>query len=236
MDDTETITPLQLSDGRVVSVCTTDDPIRLKIEKAGSVDDSLEIPYPRSGFAGGCLTASPRETFVAFCFYSGQSEECFQLFRLAPKLYQVVASGYLFGEASSCAFSPDEKILVFALPFSCCEWWQPWDDEDTELDDSGQRFFDFGVICIQPTNGGDFSTHILRVIPPASWEPRREDYDPFLRPHFVGTNSVSVLMPWGVEVFSLPLDPIIYLFPAIGARPKTPCEQAGGCDGEKLHR
>lgn len=220
MEEPDAIPPLQLSDGRVVSVCTADDPIRLRIGNGASINDSLEIPYPGSGFAGGYLIASPRETFVAFSFYSGQSEECFQIFRLKPRLEQVVAIEYMCGEASSCVFSPDEEILAFALPFSCSEWWQPWDDEDTELDGSGRPFFDFGVICIQPTAGGDFSTHTLRVTLPNSWEPEREDYDPFLKPEFRGTNSVLVSMPWGREVFSLPLDPVICLSPETGDLPK----------------
>ena len=228
MDITESVLPLLLSDSRLVSVCTTDKPFVLKIENSGSVDDILEIPYPESGFGGGYLKASPEEAFLALSYYSGQSEECFLLFRLDTKLHQVAASGYMFGEASSCAFSPDEDIFVFALPFSCSEWWQPWDDEDTEVDYSGQRFFDFGRICLQPTSGGDFSTHTLRITPPESWEPIREDYDPFLKPDFHGIKFLAISMPWGVEILSLPLESIVYLSPPGRRTSTTRCEQCGG--------
>ena len=216
MDITESVTPLLLSDQRLVSVCTTEEPFTLKIENAGLVVDSLEIQYPEGGFAGGSLKASTTQAFFVFSYYSGQSEECFQLFRIKPKLHEVAASGYMYGEASSCAFSPDEKILVFALPFSCSEWWQAWDDEEVGVDDAGHRFLDFGVLCLQPTEGGNFSTHTLRITPPDSWAPKREDYDPFLKPDFRAINSLAVSMPWGVEVLTLPLNEVVHLTPPNG--------------------
>ena len=56
----------------------------------------------------------------------------------------------------------------------------PWDDGETEVDETGRVFFDFGVLCLQPTTGGMFSRHIIRITPPDSWEPQQVEYEPFL--------------------------------------------------------
>jgi hypothetical protein len=170
----------------------------------GSVDAVL-LPYPRAGLGGGHILLSPSERFAVLSMFSGQSEEAYELFRIADGITRVGGLGYQFCEAASYCFSPDETSLVMALPFTCSEWWLPWDEEEAEPDGAGRFAFGFGELRLHQIVTGDISVHELRVNAAEGWQPARTEYDPDLRPRFLSRHQLALSMPWGEITVPVPL-------------------------------
>lgn len=77
----------------------------------GNVVFSIAIESPSAGYAGGEFHVSPRESYILFTFYSGQSEEAFTLLKNEETIKIVFESGYEFGEAASYCFPSDRRTL-----------------------------------------------------------------------------------------------------------------------------
>ena len=181
--------------------------IMLQIVKDGAVLDQASVPYPSAGIGGGRLLVSPSERFVVLSMFSGQSEERYDLFKLSGGLRHVGGLNYQLGEVASYAFSPDEALLAMALPFTCSEWWLPWEDGEVELGETGCLSFAFGQLRLHNIETGTTSLHELRVTAPEAWRPSGEDYDPDLRPRFLPNQRIALSMPWGdVELALTPPD------------------------------
>src|SRR5262245_33007743 len=73
--------------------------------------DSVLLPYPDAGLGGGRIIVSPSERLAVLSIYSGQSEEAYELFRIADGFTRVGGLGYQLGEFASYCFSPDESLL-----------------------------------------------------------------------------------------------------------------------------
>src|SRR5262245_49020661 len=97
--------------------------ITLVRERGIDIVERLTWPYPSAGLGGGGLTTSPSEQLLLFSFFSGQSEEAYRVISIDGPMYELCSCEYLFGEAASYAFSPDESLLLMALPVMCSEWW-----------------------------------------------------------------------------------------------------------------
>jgi hypothetical protein len=199
-----------LSDGRRVSVVlrgsvADPDGIGVQLLRDDVVIDEVLLPFPNAGLGGGHIVLSSSERFALLSTFSGQSEEGYELFRLDDRITLVARLSYQFGEAASYCFSPDESLLVMALPSSCIEWWSPWDEGEAEPAEEGRSCFNFGLLTVQDTATARISFHELAVTVPAAWQPSRAEYDPDLRPRFFGDRRLGLSMPWGEIELPLPL-------------------------------
>ena len=152
--------------------------ISCRRERDGAPADVLALPCPGAGVAGAriCLAPSGRVAIVAL--HSGQGEE-----------------GYV---------AVDETEVVMAVPFACTEWWRPWDEGEEVPEGAGRRAFPFGEVRVQDLASGRVEVCRLRVSAPDGWSPRREPYDPDLRPRFLA-DGLQITLPWRSIVLALPL-------------------------------
>jgi hypothetical protein len=183
--------------------------ITLLRERGTREVERLTWPYPTAGLGGGGLTPSPSEKLLLFSCFSGQSEEAYRVISIGSAMRELCACEYRFGEAASYAFSPDEQVLLMALPSTCSEWWLPWDDRELQEDEAGRRYLEFGLIRIQDLRDSSASQHAIRVYPPDSWEPERGDYDADLRPDIDDAGGVTLRVPWGRLVLTRPIPEVV---------------------------
>jgi hypothetical protein len=141
--------------------------------------------------------------------FSGQSEEGHELFTLADGLKRVAGLSYQYGEGASFCFSPDETILVMALPFTCSEWWYPWDDGEAEPDGFGRLSIGFGQLWVHEITTGKISVHELRVSASEDCKLEHLDYDPDLKPQFLSQKELELSMPWKVFVIPIPIQDVV---------------------------
>ena len=205
-----------LSDGSriLVEVSASDSgksQVAVQLLRKNGSSEIVLLPYPSAGLSGGRIILSPSERFAVLSTYSGQSEEAFELFEIANGLTKVGGLGYQFGEYASFCFSPDESLLVMALPFMCSEWWQPWDDGEAEPDGSERLAFAFGQLHVHDVTNGKSSVHELRISAPEGWQPERTDYDPDLRPVFHSEHALQLAMPWAPVVIPIPVPDVVVL-------------------------
>ncbi|PHS03244.1 MAG: hypothetical protein COA78_18725 [Blastopirellula sp.] len=201
MDDE--IIQLTINEIYEVSVIVEAD-ISYSLKKHGKTIFEIKRPYPDAGFGGGQLIASASGKYVIFSYFSGQSEEAFELFEVTDQLSLIYSSGYHSGETASFGFSEKEDQLLMALPENCIDWWVAWEDEETEIDQDGNTYFDFGKLLLLEIETKSTTEHELRIYPTKNWTPVEEEYDPYLNPEFKN-NQLVISMPWGQETLSLPL-------------------------------
>lgn len=171
----------------------------------GAMVDALSLPYPTAGLGGGRISLAPSGRIALVAMFSGQSEEGYLLFGLDGGLKKLAEQPYVFGESADYCFSTDESLFAMALPFSCIEWWLPWDDGEAKPDGSGRRRFPFGQLRVQEIATGRVSVCELRVSAADDWSPKREPYDPEMRPRFLSDTRLQVSLPWRQLEVSLPL-------------------------------
>jgi hypothetical protein len=209
MCDFEEKTFVMLKDSREIRLNDSGD-ISLSIISNRKTMFNLTVQYPDCGYGGGFLYLSPSNTYLIFTFYSGQGDESFILYRITETLEEIYRL-CLCGEASSYGFSDDDKFLIQALPFACCEWWWLWEDEygEKEMDEQGRQYFDLGNVNVLDIENKDLSEHIIRIYPTDKWNPVREEYNPFWRPQLIENKKLEVSLPWGTETLDFPLKDII---------------------------
>lgn len=199
-DNDEEMAPLELADGTLIELYEDEDWIGIyRLRPDAEEADGLILPPLPWTFAGAELVASPDEAWVVLWVYSGQSEEAIFLVAVRDELILRYASGYLGGEAGSLGFSPDAKRLAFALPTTCNEWWELWDDGVVLLDEENMPWIHFGQLVLVETETGQATTRLIRVLPPDGWQPEQAAYDPFMRPTFLEDGMLELQMPWGPE-------------------------------------
>ena len=130
-------TPAVLSDGSQIGVevrSSNAGPgvVAVQLRRGEIVVDEVLLPYPSAGLGGGRIILSSSEQFALLSLFSGQSEEAYELFSVGHRLTSLASLSYQLGEAASYCFSPDDSLLVMALPFTCSEWWLPWDEGEVE--------------------------------------------------------------------------------------------------------
>ena len=150
---------------------------------------------------------SPSERLLLFSYYSGQSEEAYRLISTEPQLHELGSCRYIFGEAASYAFSPDEHLMLMALPASCT----PQEEDELQEDRSGNRFLDFGLLRIHRIVDDVATQHSLRLYFGQAWEPDRGAYDPDLKPEIDNDGGVGITLPWGRVTLSPPISEIVEL-------------------------
>ncbi|CAN0327387.1 unnamed protein product, partial [Discosporangium mesarthrocarpum] len=101
--------------------------------------------------------------------------------------------------------SRSEKRVCLALPRSCSDWWQPWDDGDVYVLEDGRRSFEFGTVIIWNALTNAFVGHVIKLVARPDWSPNRDDHyvldmDPTL--HSDGT--LALTFPWGRVQLRLP--------------------------------
>jgi hypothetical protein len=181
----------------------------ISLIKQGKTVSKITMPWPSKGYGGGSLLVSPSKKYLVFHYYSGQSEEAFKLYSIGNELVEIFDSGYQFGEAASFCFDHSENTLVMAYPFSCCEWWQPWEDGELCVDESDRKYIEFGKCHFLNIQKRSFTAHQLRVAINQETEIVMEDYDPLLCPLLNG--QLQLLMPWGKVNLDIPLKESIML-------------------------
>lgn len=182
--------------------------LSLTREHDGRAPEALTWPNPSAGFGGGALTLSQSGRLALFSYFSGQSEEAYTVVSLDGPLRTLCACEYQFGEAASYAFSPDERLLLMALPSRCAEWWLPFDDGDLEEDEHG-AYLDFARLRVQEVPGPTATDHAIRAYPPEGWVPPRDHDDPDLRPAIDDAGAVRLSLPWGDVALAPPLPPVV---------------------------
>lgn len=202
MEETKTVF---LTDGRKV-VLEDEENIFLSLITNDEVEHIFEVSYPSSGYGGGSLLLSPSEEYLVFSYFSGESEEAFMLFKIAHKRLQLLyASGYLYGEDANYCFVNRETILIQTFRTGA------WYEEDAEIDENGDKYYEFGVINIFNVETQELNTHNIRVYPSDEWEEEETDYGSFMFSEMINDNAFSVIMPWGKEIFHYPLQDIIII-------------------------
>lgn len=192
-----------LADGRKV-VLEDEDNILLSLVANDEVESTFQVSYPSAGYGGGSLLLSPSEHYLVFSYFSGESEEAFMLFKIDNKgLKFLYDSGYLYGEDANYCFVNKEKILI--QTFRTGSWYE----EDAEVDENGDKYYEFGIINIFNVETQELNTHNIRVYPSDDWEEEETDAGSFLFSEIINGNSFSVIMPWGKEIFHYPLQDIV---------------------------
>lgn len=87
----------------------------VELARTGGELERVELPYPRNGFGGSELVVSPDQHWAALFVYSGQSEQGWELFELAPKLRHVGGLPYVRGQGMAPAFSPDSRYIAMTV-------------------------------------------------------------------------------------------------------------------------
>lgn len=194
-----------LNDKREVLLSDEGD-IVISVVSNGETKYTFLVPYPLEGYGGGTLVLSLSEKYLLFSYYSGQSEEAFTLFRInGYELEPVYESGYLRGEGASYIFSNSEEFLFQALRTG---WWY---EEEAETDKNGNQFYEFGEINILDISEKVLNKHNIHIYPSIDWKEGVTDDGPFQLSKIENTNILNVMMPWGEENLTLPLEDIVIL-------------------------
>lgn len=167
--------------------------------------EEFSIEYTDDNYGGGSLMLSPSEKYLLFSCYSGESEEAFFLYEIEEDLLNLVyESGYSYGEQGEYAFSKDERFLVQTVRLGF------WCEDTEEEDEDGERFYKFGELNVLDLKTRQFERHTLHVYPGEDWEEEVTDDGDFFCTKF-GDDAVEVLLPWGEESFTRPLDEILVI-------------------------
>jgi hypothetical protein len=197
-----------LRDGRQIEVEVSGpsdsmSAVAIRVTRDGKVISEVDLPYPRPGLAGGRIILSPSEHLAVVSMFSGQSEESYELFWVGNEIKRVTGIPYQYGEVASFCFSEHEDVLVMALPFTCCEWWQLPEIVEAEPDDD-RLAFGFGQIRVHEIATNTVSVHEIRVSVEKGWKPSEADYDPDLKPRLKG-DRLLLSMPWGETEIPFPI-------------------------------
>ncbi len=197
-----------LADGSALTVEVAPPGIRVRRVRGEEVLRSHDLPYPAGGLGGCEIVLSPSQRFAVLSFYSGQSEEGFQLLRIEN--FEIsIDQDFVFGEVASYGFSPDETVLVMALP-RAREWWEAWEVESEPTDD-GHVSFEICELRVAHVEAGSVSAHVVQAVVRSDWEPKRDDWDSNLRPAFTSAREFRLALPWGPANLALPLPSVVRL-------------------------
>ena len=184
--------------------------ITLSIISNGKTIYSVLVEPPSGGYGGGFLLPSPSEQYLVFSFYSGESEEAYQLFKINDCILEsIFECDYLCGEGASYIFSDNEAVLIQALPESV----GPWFTDDAMTDENEHPFFVYGKINILDIQKKTMHKHTLTVYPSDSWDNDMAEAEPFFISKVPEGHALHLIMPWGEEVLSLPLNDTIIFRP-----------------------
>ena len=200
-------TLLRLKDGREI-LLLDDEEVFLSLRFGHEVICSIPFSCPSGGYGGGTLLLSPSEQYLIFSFFSGQSEEGFDLFQIEDRcLVPLFDSGYRYGEGASYIFSDDEALLFQSL----LGGFGPWYVEDAEKDENGDPYFQYGEIYILDIESKTSSRHRFHVYP--SQDQEEEIDGPSYISKIAGGDTLHIAMPWGEERLSLPLPETVVFKP-----------------------
>lgn len=191
MDKIEDNKHIRLSDGREIILQDEDD-IFLSFMKHGETQCTVSIPYPDAGYGGGGLLLSPSEQYLAFVYFSGESEEAFTIFRIGQDSLEIeYESEYVYGENGDCYFSEDEKIFMQVLG-------DGYAGED-EMDAQGNRCYEFGMVNHLKLPEKELTQHMIYVYSEDIQEEEELGTLQILGLRENGT--LEIATPWGREAF-----------------------------------
>lgn len=87
----------------------------VELEHAPERIERVTLMRPLSGVGGHELVVSPDQRLAALFVYSGQSEQGYELFELAPSLRHAGGLPYVHGQGDAPVFSADSRWLVMAV-------------------------------------------------------------------------------------------------------------------------
>lgn len=199
MIPTEGLHELSLPDGgTIVASLLSDSGIHVTRFNASSRQlATLQLDQQAAGFGGAGWVISPSGKFLILHWYSGQSEEAFNLINLSDEGLELVANPhYHFGEYASYAFSPTEETLVMALPRTCVEWWNDWANHGLETADDNVGALPFATLLLCSTVSGQINQTEVEIVPAAGQPIHKIDYNPDLDPCFITNFELLVRFPW----------------------------------------
>lgn len=172
----------------------------LALEHAGTTRRII-LPYPHAGLGGQVLVVSPDERYAVLFVYSGQSEQGYELFELAPLLQHVCSVPYRRGQGDAPRFSPDGRWLAMVLTTTpIVRGTDQYAEDAFEPAGQGDVLVDWAELLVQAVpDGAPHATAIGTVLP------RSFDHDAFAdwRLHgalcFAAGDRVTVRLPWSPD-------------------------------------
>ena len=89
----------------------------------------------------------------------------------------------------------------------------PWEEDDLEEDQEGNKYFYFGSINIFDIQSRELTICEIRIQPTRSKEPSEKQYDPLLFKSLSINKELVVSWPWGEEGLNLPLANVLIYKP-----------------------
>lgn len=189
-----------LQTGAIVR-CSYDGEIVVTLGQ-GPDQQVVKLPTPEAGLGGLELVVSPDEQYAALLVYSGQSEQGWEVFALAPQLQHVARLPYVLGEGLAPVFSTDSRHLAMIVT---CAPRERGTGEDAEalLDPEarGEVLIDWAVLYVQELPSG-----AVEASPVGTWIKRSMEpaellgWDLYESLRFVGKRRLELPLPWGTTL------------------------------------
>jgi hypothetical protein len=202
----------RLADGSLLAAWSSPEGMFVQRESGGAVAAQLRFRYPRAGLGGGRLVVSPHGRRAVLSYFSGQSEEAFELIDLDEGLRSLAHQDYVFGQTAEFGFSPDEDIVVAFIPQHGDMWW-PEDEDDVDLVEDGRRRFHLGCLVVHAVSMARTTAHELTAVTERMRPPNNTAWEPSPIPELTPPR-LRLPMPWSTVELKLPLPPeIIVIVP-----------------------
>lgn len=162
--------------------------------------DVIRLPYPTAGYGGSELVVSVDERLAAMFIYSGQNEQGWELFSLAP-LRHLGGLPYVIGTGGAPTFSPDSAWLaMFVAVDPTIRGTGEYAEEVLGAEDDSVVIVDWGRIYLQAMPDG-----AIQEVPVGTSVPRSTSFD-----HVLEWRSFDTVV-WtdGALVLELPGGPVV---------------------------
>lgn len=183
--------------------------ISLSIIHKGEVVFVYCIPQT-CDYGNGGLLLSPSKRLLVFSCSSGQSSEMFMLFKIEENSLDLLYdSGDIYGEDGDICFFANEEYMLQILRTG---WWYAGEQGEEQIDKNGNKFYEFGLINVLSIKEKILDKHIIHVYPADEWKAGRTD-NGFFEISEITDKTVSIIMPWGKEVFHYLLNDVVIIKP-----------------------
>lgn len=170
----------------------------------GADRQRIEQPIMRAGIGGVELVVSPDERYAALFVYSGQSEQGYDLFELAPKLRQLDGLAYVPGEGLAPFFAPDSRRVAMAITQTrMIRGTEEYAEEllDPDADPDEEILVDWAALYVQDLPAGTpRRTPIGTDVPASADIDDIEEWNLYEPSRFVGPDRIRIPLPWGTHL------------------------------------
>lgn len=181
--------------GRVVFEVARDLRITLV---SGGASDEISLPCPRAGYGGHELVVGRNEDYLALFLYSGQSEQGWELFTLAPQLRHVGGLPYVDGEGDAPQFSPDGQWLAMLVAIAPrVRGSGAYFEDASDPDATGSVVVDWARLYVQRLPDREIACHSVGALVPAALDPDEvESWTTYGAMRFAAANTIELTSPW----------------------------------------